>query len=521
MASISTDKAGNRRILFSGPNRTRLTVYVGAVPMKTARTIKVHVENLAAALLAGHPPEPETSEWLGGRDDVLYGKLAAVGLVPAREPAIAEKRTVALGEFLDQYLSGRTDIKPSTRCNLEQVRRNLVDHFGADRLLVNITPGDADEFRVALFNKLGANTVRRNCGRAKQFFRAAVRKRLIQENPFADMKGCAVKATTDRFYFVTRETADKVLAACPDAQWRLLFALSRYGGLRCPSEHLALRWGDVDWEHDRITIHSPKTERHEGKESRQIPLFPELRPYLNEVWDKAKRGEEFVITRYRSTNANLRTQLERIIRKAGLEPWPKPFQNCRSTRETELADSYPIHVVCAWIGNSQAVAKKHYLQVRDEDFDRAARRDAEADALPTQNPTQQPMGDSGTSWQETTQAPGIQGLVPECSDIYNDIQMSTAPRLREDHRWPRTDGRVYASYLKRTTIFPLERPAAGRKRSSSFGTAILTSLRRRWSAILNGRPGCAMSICLPAREFAHSVIWVFGFRAPPLSPRTH
>jgi integrase len=290
MASISTDKAGNRRILFSGPNRTRLTVYVGAVPMKTARTIKVHVENLAAALLAGHPPEPETSEWLGGRDDVLYGKLAAVGLVPAREPAIAEKRTVALGEFLDQYLSGRTDIKPSTRCNLEQVRRNLVDHFGADRLLVNITPGDADEFRVALFNKLGANTVRRNCGRAKQFFRAAVRKRLIQENPFADMKGCAVKATTDRFYFVTRETADKVLAACPDAQWRLLFALSRYGGLRCPSEHLALRWGDVDWEHDRITIHSPKTERHEGKESRQIPLFPELRPYLNEVWDKAVSG---------------------------------------------------------------------------------------------------------------------------------------------------------------------------------------------------------------------------------------
>ncbi len=28
-------------------------------------------------------------------------------------------------------------------------------------------------------------------------------------------------------------------------------------------------------------------------------------------------------------------------------------------------------MVCAWIGNSQPVAAKHYLQVRDDDFDRA------------------------------------------------------------------------------------------------------------------------------------------------------
>ena len=46
----------------------------------------------------------------------------------------------------------------------------------------------------------------------------------------------------------SRDEAEKVLKACPDAQWKLLFALSRYGGLRCPSEHLALTWGDIDLE---------------------------------------------------------------------------------------------------------------------------------------------------------------------------------------------------------------------------------------------------------------------------------
>lgn len=34
---------------------------------------------------------------------------------------------------------------------------------------------------------------------------------------------------------------------CPDAERRLVFALSRYGGLRCPSEHLILTWNETDW----------------------------------------------------------------------------------------------------------------------------------------------------------------------------------------------------------------------------------------------------------------------------------
>ena len=140
-------------------------------------------------------------------------------------------------------------------------------------------------------------------------------------------------------------------------------------------------------------------------------------------------GTEYLITRYRSGNANLRTQLERIIRRAGLKPWPKPFQNCRSTRETELAERFPMHVVCAWIGNTQAVAAKHYLQVRDEDFDRAVQRDAKDDARATQKTTQQPTGHSGTSWQETTQAHTEYGLVPESSSIYYNNPNGLAPRV--------------------------------------------------------------------------------------------
>lgn len=167
--------------------------------------------------------------------------------------------------------------------------------------------------------------------------------------------------------------SQKVLDACPDAEWRLIFALSRFGGLRRPSEHLAMTWSDVDWERDRVLVRSPKTEHHEGRASRWIPLFPELRIHLRKCFELAAPGTVHVITRHRNRNCNLRTQLIRIIHRAGLKPWPKLFQNLRSTRETELAELFPMHVVCAWIGNTEAIAARHYLQVTDEHFERATR----------------------------------------------------------------------------------------------------------------------------------------------------
>ena len=103
---------------------------------------------------------------------------------------------------------------------------------------------------------------------------------------------------------------------------------------------------------------------------------------MEDAFELAEDGAEFVITRYRDSNANLRTQLIRIIERAGLKRWPKLFQNLRATRETELAELFPMHVVCAWIGNSELVAAKHYLQITEDHFHRAIEN-------PGQNPGQQ------------------------------------------------------------------------------------------------------------------------------------
>ena len=263
---------------------------------------------------------------------------------------------------------------------MRQGRDSLVEFFGPDKDLRGVNESDAVEFQIFLKGKYADATASRRIKHAKQFFAAAVRQHLVLHNPFAEVKPGS-QENKSRFHFISMEDAYKVLDACPDAQWRLLFALSRFGGLRCPSEHLALRLSDVNWERNRITVHSPKTEHHTNGETRIIPIFPELRPYVEEVFDAAESGTEFLITRYRDSNANLRTGLERIIYRAGLIPWPKLFQNLRSTRETELTERFPVHVVCAWLGNSVPVAAKHYLQVTDDHFEQAIQQAA-------QNPAQ-------------------------------------------------------------------------------------------------------------------------------------
>jgi hypothetical protein len=107
-------------------------------------------------------------------------------------------------------------------------------------------PDLADAWRLYLVEHgLAESTIRRRCGRAKQFFRSAVRRKLISENPFEDLKATTQPNPT-RSYFLSRARAKRVIDACPDAQRRLLFLLARFGGLRAPSEKVKLAEAGVE-----------------------------------------------------------------------------------------------------------------------------------------------------------------------------------------------------------------------------------------------------------------------------------
>ena len=411
MASITREKNGRRTIQFVGADGRRRSIRLGRASQRDAEAVKVKVEALLASKVSGCPWDAETARWVAGRGDDLANRLATAGLIPRRA-------NTTLGGFVDSYIDSRCDVKPPTKQKYQSTRKSLLRFFGENKPLREVTPGDADDWRRGFVQREKAeNTIRKHTAVAKLFFGAALKKGLIGSNPFSHLKA-TIMPNRERFYFVTREETQKVIDACPDAEWRLIVALARYAGFRCPSEHFGLRWRDIDWDRGRIKVTSPKTAHHPGGESRTIPLFPELRPYLAEAFDLAEEGAEHVLGehyRHDTTNLNLRSRLLDIIWTAGLKEWPKLFQNMRSSRETELAESFPMHVVCAWIGNSEPIAAKHYLQVTDDHFALATEA--------VQNPVQQPSTSSCKGRQVLQENPCFAG---SCESLQNHANTKLA-----------------------------------------------------------------------------------------------
>jgi integrase len=391
MATIVSYDIGLKQIEFvPAKGQRRRIVRLGSVSMKIAESWKAKIEALVSDNRQSRPHDAEVAQWLAGLDETMLDKLRKVGLADG-----VGTSQMTLATFLDQYIAGRGDTKPATKTVYGHTRRCLVEFFGEDKFMRDVTPGDADAFRVhlATTEKLADNTVRRRIGIAKQFFRAAIRRKLLTTNPF-DGQSTMVRQNPKRFYFVSVEQAQAVLDALPSAQWRLAFALCRYAGCRCPSELLALKWEHVNWEKMRFVVNSPKTEHHESAGIRVVPIFPELYPYFRDAFEAAETGAVFCCPQYAENAGRLYTKMvSAAVARAGLTVWPKLFVNLRSTRETELVERFPVHVVTRWLGNSPNIAAKHYLQVTEAHYDRAASAEPQAQRKAQQKAQQSAAGD--------------------------------------------------------------------------------------------------------------------------------
>ncbi len=383
MASIRKEPGRNGfRISFYGLDKRKRSIWLGGFSKRQADAVKGHIEHLLAAKAAGVSPDVHTAHWLGSIGSDIRRKLLKADLI---EPTVDDRGPVTLGPFLEEFISSRRDVKASTRATYRKTITALVAYFGESRRLDSITAGDAELWRIEQAangnqrdthrKSMEDNSVRRRTGLARQFFRHAMKRKLITENPF-DGLAAAVRGNAKRQFFVDAETIYAALeyATCP--QLRCVIALSRFGGLRTPSDTLALTWQDVDFTARRLTIQAPKTEHNEDGGIRFCPIFEELYPYLLELQDIARPGIDCpmstpVITRWWSPKQNLRTPFLKVLRLAGIKAWPKLYHNMRATRETELLAQFPAKDVCDWIGNTQAVAMKHYAMPTDASFQRA------------------------------------------------------------------------------------------------------------------------------------------------------
>jgi integrase len=423
VASIASDPNGTRRVQFVGQDGKRHSIRLGKCSMREAEEIRRRIEVIDSARRRRTALSAEMSEWLIDIDNSIHARLASAGLVEAR---VRSHPTLAL--LLKEFFNA-AQVKQGTKTTYKQTEVSLLEYFGGNRTLASITELEADKFRQFLKGKeLAEATIAKRIKTARSMFKQALRWKMVASNPFSEVRAGS-QTNRARMHFVSLTDAELVMAACPDDEWRLIFALSRFGGLRCPSEHLTLRKSDVDKARNRICVRSPKTEKFQGRWMRFVPIFPELKGPLESVVEGITDEDGFLIGRYRQANSNLRTQLERIIKRAGVAPWPRLFHNLRSSRQTELAEQYPLHIVCAWLGNTQAIAVGHYLQVRDADFEQAATRS-------TPNPAPEGQKLRAKSGALSVQKAAVQAHANDCTDSVNPPQVPTASEPVQKEKTP-------------------------------------------------------------------------------------
>ncbi|SMP77905.1 Phage integrase family protein [Neorhodopirellula lusitana] len=389
MATIQADRTDGKlryRVCFQSTDGQRKRLRLDSKTRKRdAEGIARKIEDLLSVKANNGTVPPSVLDWLAGVPLSLRVKLRDANLLPEHVAGAIERMTVAA--WFKRYLKERPDIKAGTREQIEISGRNLVAYLGDDKTIDRVTAADAKRWRGWMLTQgnerkkgkcgLAEDTVRRRTGRAKQVFGEAVERGMIVVNPFSKLPS-ASRVNTTRQRFIDIPTITKVIEEAPSTEWRTIIALARFGGLRIPSELSTLRWDRVSLPQGRITIQAPKTEHHRDGGLRVMPIFPELRPFVEAAWDVATPGAVYVIETAKRRNArNLGTELGRMIERAGVERWPKAFQNLRASRETELlAAGYPAKDVASWLGNSVPVAMKHYAMATAEQFERAMKSGA-------------------------------------------------------------------------------------------------------------------------------------------------
>ena len=169
MAGISRDKNGTRRIQFYAPDGRQKAIYLGKCSQKLAEAIKVRVEAILAAAAANQPVDAETAKWVSGLDAPMANKLAAVGLIPKRQD-------MTLRGLLKVF-DDRNDVKPATKVIWERPRQNLIDFFGENRNIREITPAQAEDFHQYLISLgLASWTIHKRLQFCRMFFRTAIRQ---------------------------------------------------------------------------------------------------------------------------------------------------------------------------------------------------------------------------------------------------------------------------------------------------------------------------------------------------------
>lgn len=338
-----------------------------------------------------------TLRWYGSdgkrlRENIgLVGKMSKGKAEKARQKKITEigqnpahrnmDKGCSLSEYLRFYFEARkTELAPSTFYMHEVTGRYLVEFYGASRSIGQITRADARAFKTALasgklkpqYKKIEAlkpASVEKNIRNARTIFGIAAKDDVILFNPF-DRLSETVKVDQNWHWISPAEYKQLIAYAKP--RLRLIISLCRLAGLR-RDEAVNLEWAEIDWAKNRLQIIAKQdgSWQPKDKDSRIVPIDPELQNILLTAYEAAEDGQRCIVTGF---TGKLWRDFQTLFNQSGVQRYAKPYHSLRKSCITDWAGKYPMHVVKEWAGHADiSTTAKYYLQVSESEFDKAAK----------------------------------------------------------------------------------------------------------------------------------------------------
>ena len=214
--------------------------------------------------------------------------------------------SMRLSEFSEDCLrKSGNQIAPSTKTEYSHSIKHLIQVIG-DIDFQSVTHQHGEQFRQVLLDKGNApTTVGKKLREIHALFQLAVKRKLIDENPFHGVKPPRY-AKNKKIVTYTPEECDRLIRSATELQsnflleWNLAIVLALTTGLR-KSEILNMCWSDISFDEQTITV-TPKQNtdytwewKIKDHDMRTVPLTEDVMQLLINLHNRQPEGYPYVV----------------------------------------------------------------------------------------------------------------------------------------------------------------------------------------------------------------------------------
>jgi len=280
------------------------------------------------------------------------------------------KKPKLFSEAAKDYLDERANYKESTLSSYKSIlNSHVLPEFG-NRLLRDITDSEIKKFQVRLSKHLSASRTNGIMQLLRSILGQEFRAGGLKSDP-----SLAVRRLQEQRVEIDPLSEGELGLALSniDVHYQPLFTVLAFTGAR-PNELTALRWNDIDWHNEIISITKGRVRGYEGlpktkSGQRKMPMIPRVVKTLKALKQnslKSLDGYVFTTPAGKPINKHLDRIWAKALKKAGLRH--RPSYQLRHTFATQcIINGFPLPYIAKVLGHSTIdTLVRHYAGWIDE-----------------------------------------------------------------------------------------------------------------------------------------------------------